>query len=113
MKNRKKEITLQIVNARCAFIEAGAKTPPQDPDDADGNLNDKRSDWAQAAIVAFAIATGSDLEDAIADLIGDLGHFCDRHGLDMQRQVDRGREFYDYETQHQGIAFDEKEEVES
>ena len=107
MKNRKAEIAEQIAEARDAFEKSGAHLPPGDPDyDESEEINERRSGWAEEAIVAFVEATGSDLEDAIADLIGDLGHFCDRHKMNMQAQVERGREFYDFETQGEGKAFD-------
>lgn len=81
-----------------------------DPDDLpqDGPMNPKRAGWAATALVAFAGATGSDLEDAVADLIADLGHFCDRHGLKMADEIARGREMYGYETQEEGGQFNER-----
>lgn len=46
--------------------------------------NRKRALWAHNALTTFHIETGSDLpEDALKDLICDLGHYADRHGLDF------------------------------
>lgn len=98
MKDRSAEIMEQIATARAGVTND--KLPPGDPDYPKiENINEQRSDWAAEAIVAFAETTGSDLEDALADLIGDLHHFCDRHGMDMSEQIERGRDFYQYETQ--------------
>jgi hypothetical protein len=99
------------VQIRDASIANAIPRPPDDPDDfgEDGNLNDKRAGWAKEAVIAFVVATGSDLEDAVADLIGDLGHFCDRHGMNLRAQIERGEEFYNYETQNAGKSFEEEE----
>jgi hypothetical protein len=99
------------IREQIAMAEVKATTPP-DPDYYDDKAKDKvdinqdRSGWAAEALVAFCNETGSDLEDAIADLIGDLGHFCDRHGMDLREQINRGRDFYLYETQNGGTQFD-------
>lgn len=50
------------------------KLPP-DPDET----NEARAEWAKTAIDAFQLATGTDDEDALADLLCDLMHFCDRN----------------------------------
>lgn len=70
------------------------KDPPPDPEE----MNDKRSEWASRAVREFMIETGVDLEDAVCDLIADLHHFCDRHGLNFQGQLDRGLVHYEEET---------------
>lgn len=88
----------QLQNAKTQ-PEVLKKVLKEDPEDPKGEgLNDDRSGWAEAALREFAMQTGSDLEDLVADLMGDLAHFCDRVGLDWQEQVQRGRLFYEEET---------------
>jgi hypothetical protein len=46
--------------------------------------NYERARWAEECIRTFAEATGVDtIQDAIADLIGDLGHYADELELDF------------------------------
>lgn len=100
------KITQEIADAR---VGEGHKLPPEDPDycgDESGLTNEGRSSFAQAAIIAYAVATGSDLETCIKDMIGDLGHFCDRHGMNMHEEIENGSEMYRYETQQEGNAFE-------
>lgn len=61
-------------------------------------MNDQRAEWAEAAIETFQATTGTDREDAVADLIADLRHWCDRNGLDWKTELDRGRAMYRDET---------------
>lgn len=67
------------------------------PPDPEG-MNDRRSAWADEAITAFMLATGTDLEDAVSDLIADLGHWCDRHDIDFDRELARAAFHYEAET---------------
>ncbi len=47
-------------------------------------MNLKRAGWAAQAVKVFAKTTGAQLwPEAIADLLCDLGHLCDRQGLDF------------------------------
>jgi hypothetical protein len=47
-------------------------------------MNLSRADWARKAVEAFGSSTGADLyEEAIGDLLCDLGHLCDQEGLDF------------------------------
>lgn len=74
--------------------------PPEDPDcgDPDRDItNGKRAGFAAIAIDTYQQITGSDAETAIKDLLGDLQHFCDRHGLDFEEELEGGREMYKYE----------------
>lgn len=80
--------------------------PPEDPDCSDPS-NEHRAGWAGLALKTFSMATGSDLEDAVADLIADMAHWCDRHGLDIAREIDRARGMYGDETRGEGAQFDE------
>lgn len=75
--------------------------PPDDPDCEPG-MNEKRSEWALIAIDKFRQTTGTDDEDAVADLIGDIAHYCDRHGVIMDDELRRAKSMYHYETQGQG-----------
>lgn len=70
------------------------KRLPADPDE----MNDARADWADVALVAFMAETGTEQEDAICDLVADLRHWCDRHGMDFERELARGNAHYDAET---------------
>lgn len=46
--------------------------------------NRKRAKCALAALTAFHETTGSDLpDDALSDLICDLGHYADQQGIDF------------------------------
>ncbi len=72
-------------------------TKPPLPPDPDGQ-NDDRSMWAGAAINAFIEETGTDLEDAVCDLVADLRHWCDRNGMDWERELARGLGHYEEET---------------
>ena len=47
-------------------------------------MNQSRAGWARKAVEAFGSITGADLyEEAIGDLICDVGHLCDQEGLDF------------------------------
>jgi hypothetical protein len=105
INRRLAEINKQIADAKSEC--AKAVLPPNDPESPEyQDMNGQRSGWAQAGLMAYAAATGSDLQDLIADLIGDLGHFCDRHGLDLRHELDRGEEMYRFETQEKGKQFE-------
>lgn len=55
------------------------------PDNAD------RARWADAAVDAFNTKTGTtEYEEAIGDLIADLGHLAEREGLDFMALARRG-----------------------
>jgi hypothetical protein len=67
--------------------------------------NDDRGQSAQAAIRHFQIITGCDWDDAIADLLADLMHLCDRETredgetpLDFTAELKRARQHYAAET---------------
>lgn len=70
---------------------------PKLPPDPDGQNND-RAKWAQEAIAAFMEATGTDLEDALPDLLCDLMHWADRNGQQFGMMLERARENYKAET---------------
>jgi hypothetical protein len=69
-------------------------TLPPDPD----NLNGDRACWAAAALGEFRLHTGTDVENAVSDLLADLMHWCCRSGQDFEAELQRAREHYDCET---------------
>lgn len=71
--------------------------------DTDGQ-NDNRADWANAALVAFRSVTRCDGEDALADLLADLMHWCDRNNASFRDELERARSNYDAETSGEGAA---------
>ncbi len=74
----------------------GTPLPP-DPE----NLNDKRAAWAQCAITEFQLHTGTDTQDAVADLLCNLMHWCDRHIADFNCELQRAKYHYEAETNPQ------------
>ena len=73
-----------------------ASSLPPDPE----GMNDHRSAWAGEAIATFMLATGTDLEDAVSDLLVDIRHWCDRHNIDFD--VEQGRAVAHYEAETLG-----------
>ncbi len=70
------------------------------PPDPEG-MNDKRATWAEHALEEFMLQTGTDPENALADLLVDLMHLCDRvpetYG-EFDAQLSRARGHYANET---------------
>jgi hypothetical protein len=60
------------------------------------SMNAQRAGWAQDAIVHFAHTVGLDpvqeRREALHDLLCDLGHFADRHSLNIREEVRRALE---------------------
>jgi hypothetical protein len=82
-------------------------TLPADPE----GLNDQRADWAEDVLAQFAMATfgepmqdESDWEAALADLLCDLMHYCDRNGPDFDDALIAARHNYQEETDPNGLA---------
>ena len=67
------------------------------PPDPEGK-NDKRAAWAGAALATFITQTGTDEENAVGDLLGDLMHWCDRNNYDFEAALARARWHYKAET---------------
>ena len=67
------------------------------PPDPEG-MNNRRAAWAGQAIHQFVLATGTDLEDALSDLLADLMHWSDRRQVPFDRELARGRDHYEAET---------------
>lgn len=77
---------------------------PPDPEQENNN----RAEWAQEAIDAFEAATGTEPGDAIADLLCDIAHFCDRNREEYGTFADalrRAMLHYDPETNGKGKQF--------
>lgn len=82
-----------------------ASTTPPDPE----GLNDKRAEWARAALEEFAEQTGlNPSEDAdgwftiVSDLLSDLRHFCDRCDVDWAKVNANADTHYAAETSEDG-----------
>jgi len=73
---------------------AQAKPLPPDPE----GMNNGRAEWAAAALRHFQCTTGTDFEDALADLLGDLMHWSDRNGANFDDDLSRARMHYEAET---------------
>jgi len=75
----------------CAAAESeeGDKLPP-DPD----GQNEDRAKWAGVALDAFIVETGTDREDALADLLCDLMHWANVYGQDFDRGLSRATDSY-------------------
>jgi hypothetical protein len=83
-----------IVRAKGGAEKSKPEALPPDPEGRNGD----RAEWAAAAIRHFQCHTGTDWEDAVADLLCDLIHFCDREGFDFAHELDRARMHYEAET---------------
>ena len=77
------------------------KRIPIDPE----GMNENRAEWAQEAIDVFIVNTRADLGDAVCDLMADLGHWCDRNGMDLAAEIRRGAMHYQAEAPN-GHQFD-------
>jgi hypothetical protein len=80
----------------------------------DGTANDERASWAEVALLVFAQRTGmaqetlGDEEDAffiVSDLLADLGHWCDRHKVDLAAALVHAAQHYRVETKGHGRQF--------
>ena len=69
-------------------------TLPPDPQE----MNELRSDWADAALKAFTSGVNTDPEDMLADLLCDLHHWADRNGEDFDSTLARANMHYEAET---------------
>lgn len=67
------------------------------PPDPEG-MNDRRAEWAGAAVAAFHAATATSEEDVLCDLLADLMHWADRAGFDFARALRRAEDHYAAET---------------
>jgi hypothetical protein len=67
------------------------------PPDPEGQ-NNERARWAEAALIKFMEVTLTDAPDAVADLLCDLMHWCDRHKVCFSHELDRAEDSYEDET---------------
>lgn len=87
---------------------------PPDATADEGITNDQRASWAEVGLIAFGQRTGlvrshmGDKEDpflVVADLLGDLAHWCDRNDVDMQVALGLAAQHYCEETGGEGEQF--------
>lgn len=73
---------------------------PPDPD----CQNDRRSFRARNAIAALTRGGGTDVQDALSDLLRCLMHFCDRHPEfgNFEEELDRALQNYGQEIMKEG-----------
>ncbi len=74
--------------------ETGSLDGKNDPESQNAN----RAAWAGLAIDAFQNITCSDDNDALADLLCDLMHWCDRKGESFRLELQRAAMHYEAET---------------
>ena len=67
---------------------------PPDPE----KMNDRRAQSAGEALKAFMLNTGTDEEDALADLLTNLRHWADRSAYDFENEQARADRNYAEET---------------
>lgn len=69
------------------------------PPDPEG-MNDERAGWAEDTLDHFRAVTGTDEEDALADLLCDLMHWCDRNAINttFEAELEKARQHYREET---------------
>lgn len=99
----------------------GTAPTPADDDDAPDKLppdpegrNDERAAWAEAAVNAFIGVCRTDPEDAIADLITNLRHLCDReHATYGTFEAALRRGNMNYEAETEAVEDDVEEEGEA
>jgi hypothetical protein len=61
--------------------------------------NSDRAAWAAEALATFRRRTGTDCEDALPDLLCDLMHWADEHGLDFNAALSRAHDHHHAEVQ--------------
>lgn len=84
---------------------------PPDATENEGTTNAERASWAELALRAYGRRTGTvhkvvgDDEDPVfivGDLLADLAHWCDRHGVDLQSAIHSATRHYQAETASEG-----------
>jgi len=69
--------------------------------------NDKRAETAQACLDLFMKQTGCDPENALADLLADLAHWCDYNDTDFESELRKAASHYADETDGRGAQLDD------
>lgn len=96
------ELTNRI--AEYTYPERDLSELPPDPE----CMNDDRAEWAGLAVKAFAErvfhnpADREDAETVFGDLLVDLFHWADRHGVDFEEQLRNALRNYEEETLGEG-----------
>lgn len=85
-----------------ATVTCEPRGVPPDPED----MNDERAEWAQAAIDGFLKSHRGDEDMAVSDLLCNLGHYCDRAGINMVEALSFARGNYNEETGGKGTQLD-------
>jgi hypothetical protein len=67
---------------------------PSDPE----HMNEDRATWAGRALDAFGVATGTEVENLLSDLLCDLMHWADRHEGNFAAELARATRSYVEET---------------
>ena len=71
----------------------------------DGPCNADRAEWAEHALSVFSEDTGLDLEiepqDAVSDLMCNLGHYCDQNDLNFLALASRAIGVWDVEKREE------------
>lgn len=67
--------------------------------------NEDRAAWAETVLLIFSRMTGLDPEEekgeAVGDLIANIGHYCDRNGLDFLPSVEAAISLWDVEKREE------------
>ena len=87
---------------------------PNDPLTEESITNDERASWAEVALLAYGQRTGVAGEQVgddgdqfliVSDLLADLGHWCDRHDVNMRSALAHAAKHYHAETGGAGRQF--------
>jgi len=72
---------------------------PFSPPESDSVSLDQRAERAASALRAYAKEGGEEEleEHHLRDLLCDLQHYCDKHGIDFNLELRRGSRFYEEE----------------
>ncbi|WP_199028435.1 hypothetical protein [Ralstonia sp. ASV6] len=92
---KREEVIRQAVES--ARQEMGMLAQLSEVPDPEG-MNSERPSWAREALATFKAETRCDEEDAVADLLTNLMHHCDRAGLDFIVEMGRAVRHYEQET---------------
>jgi hypothetical protein len=86
----------KITTAIAGFLNSSvvANDPHEEAEARTEPTNQTRAEFARTAVDAFMKETGSELSDAIADLICDLCHLAKQEGMDPLAEVQRGLQHY-------------------
>jgi hypothetical protein len=96
MKQKRLTIT-DIRLAMDVWVRKQVSNKMKVPPDPDG-MNSKRAKWARKALETHMLATRNDPETVFGDLLADMIHFADRHGIDFKDEVGCALECHKDET---------------